>query len=212
MIASSDDSTIAETCASLARACSSAEMSVSVSTTPSGDSERSAGTPNGPSVLSLIRARYGRMRRNRQRWRLSQVWASTVTPSCRTRSMSAINVGCARSCANVRSGRPTSCGMTRKVSAIRGVNFRMQSCRSRNIVATSVPFSRCSMSLFSSWSSTFFFWYSALTVYISSLTEWSSSFVLWSSSLAATSSSLVACSSSFAVSCSWTSACRCSLT
>ena len=51
-IASSDDSTIAESCASRARACSSAEMSVSVSTTPSGR-ERRRHVPAG--VVAVLR-------------------------------------------------------------------------------------------------------------------------------------------------------------
>ena len=65
-MASSDDSTIAESCATFARACSSAEMSVSVSTTPSGatgGARRLAFGDDAAVLPLLLSARYGRMRR-----------------------------------------------------------------------------------------------------------------------------------------------------
>ncbi len=40
--------------------------------------------------------------------------------------MSRIRLGCVRSCEKACSGRPMSCGMTLKISAMRGVNLRMQ--------------------------------------------------------------------------------------
>jgi hypothetical protein len=55
---------MADSCASLARACSSAEISVRVNTTPSGVSARSTvGDRINESPLFFKRARYGRMRR-----------------------------------------------------------------------------------------------------------------------------------------------------
>ena len=104
MIASSDDSTIADSCASRARACSSAEMSVSVSTTPSGGVGGSAPSRNGPGVLSRPRRDTAGCAGSRQRCRLSQVCASTVMPSRSTRSMSAIRVGYERSCEKSAAG------------------------------------------------------------------------------------------------------------
>ena len=115
-MASSDDSTMAESCASLARACSSAEMSVSVITTPPALSLRPspgrAGSAGSSSVRSCPRSAPRTARRSSGRGR------------CR-----ASGVGCVRSCEKACSGRPMSCGMTLKISAMRGVNLRMQRSR-----------------------------------------------------------------------------------
>ena len=108
-------------------------------------------------------------------------------------------------------GRPTSCGINAKVSAIWGVNLRIFSSASRNTVPTSVLVSRLSMSFVISVSSPILRWYSAFTVYSSSFTLCSSSFVLCSSSFEACSSSLAACSSSLLVSSSSMADCRFSL-